>query len=89
MLNHTAMGTVYTAVPCLFLPMSAQAAIQNGYSVGFAWNIYVDDGTDIQIGDKLTWNSVTYLVRGRQPFTGLQLVSHLKISAETERTNGQ
>ncbi|MEB0287227.1 hypothetical protein QN355_11745 [Cryobacterium sp. 10S3] len=82
-------SSLYTAVPSLFLPMSAQAAIQNGYSVGFAWDIYVDDGTDIQIGDKLTYSGQTYIVRGRQPYAGLPIVSHLHLMAETEHANGQ
>ena len=87
--GRKSMATVQTAVPCLFLPMSAYAAIQNGYSVGFAWDVYAADGTDIQMGDKLTWNGVTYLVRGRQPYTGLPVVSHLRLTVETERSNGQ
>lgn len=83
------MTTVHTAIACLFLPMSPQAAIQNNYSVGTAWDVYVDDGTDIQIGDMLTWNSATYIVRGRQPFTGLPVVSHIRLAAVTEHANGQ
>jgi hypothetical protein len=78
-----------TGLPCLFLPMSAQAAVQNGFSVGFGWDVYVDDGTDIQIGDKLTFSGTTYIVRGKQPYTGLQLVSHVHLTAETEHANGQ
>lgn len=82
-------ATIATAVPSLFLPMSAQAAIQNQFSVGYAWDIYFNDGTDIQIGDRLTYNGQTYLVRGKQPYSGLQLVSYLHVSAETEHGNGQ
>jgi hypothetical protein len=73
----------------MFLPMSAQAAIQNSFSVGFAWDIYFNDGQDIQIGDKLTYNGQTYIVRGKQPFAGLPVVAHLHITAETEHANGQ
>lgn len=82
-------SSLYATVPSLFLPMSAQAAIQNGFSVGFAWDIYFNDGIDVQIGDKLTYSGQTYIVRGRQPYAGLPIVSHLRITAETEHANGQ
>lgn len=87
--GRKAYSTVQSSVACLFLPMSSVASIQNGYSVGFSWDIYAKDGTDIQIGDRLTWNGKTYLVRGKQPFTGFGRVSYLKVSAETERANVQ
>jgi hypothetical protein len=76
-------------VRCMFTPMSAQASVQNQFDVGFGWDVFFPDGTDVQIGDKLTWNGRTYLVRGRQPFTGYGRVSYLEVSAETEQANGQ
>ncbi|WP_427007193.1 hypothetical protein [Pseudarthrobacter sp. H2] len=81
--------SLYTGLQCLFLPMTAQAAVQNGFSVGFGWDIYFNDGTDIQIGDKLTFSGTTYIVRGKQPYSGLPLVSHVHLTAETEHANGQ
>jgi len=81
--------TLTTAVQCLFLPMTAQAAVQNGFSVGFAWDIYFLDGTDVKIGDRLTQNGQTYIIRGKQPYLNMPFVSHLHMTAETEHANGQ
>ena len=69
--------------------MSAQSAIQNSFSVGFGWDIYFADGADIQMGDKLSYGGQAYIVRGRQPFSGIPMASHLHITAETEHANGQ
>lgn len=79
--------TKYTGVSCLFLPMSRQAAIQNQFDVGSSWDIYFDDGVDIQVGDKLTFNGNKFIVNGRQPYSGLAWVSHLHVTAETENAH--
>ena len=83
-----AMQTNLSAVPCLFLPMSAQAAIQNNFEVGYGFTVYFEDGTDVQVGDRLTWNGTRYLVRGRQAYPGFDAISHLSISAESEHSSG-
>lgn len=80
--------TIASNVPSLFLPMSRQAAVQNQFDIGNSWDIYFDDGTDVQVGDRLTFNGTKYLVAGRQPFTGLGIVSHLHVMAQTEKANG-
>jgi hypothetical protein len=87
--GRKAYSPIAARVACLFLPMSTQAAIQNQFSIGYAWDIYFSDGTDVQVGDKLTYSGQTYIVRGRQPYAGIPLVSHLHITAETEHANGQ
>jgi hypothetical protein len=74
-------------LPCLFLPMSAYSAVQNGYTVGSAFNVYFNDGTDVQVGDKLTYNGQSYIVRGREVFTGIPVVSHIKVTAVTENAH--
>lgn len=79
--------TVATSVPSLFLPMSRQSAIQNQFDISNSWDIYFNDGTDVQVGDKLTYNGVKYIVAGRQPFSGLAWVSHLHIMAQTENAH--
>lgn len=87
--GRKAYATVAINVPCLALPMSAQAAIENGFSVGSSYDVYFSDGADIQTGDKLTVNGGVLFVRGRQPFTGLLApVSHLHVMATTEGANG-
>jgi hypothetical protein len=72
---------------CLFLPMSAYSAIQNGYTVGSAYHVYFSDGTDVQVTDKLLFNGQTYIVRGREAFTSIPVVSHLKIASVTENAH--
>lgn len=96
--RNTAIGTNgrkgFTAkasgLRCLFLPMSRQAAIQNGFDVGYTWDVYFDDGTDVKVGDRLVWNGTNYIVNGKQAFTGLAAaVNHVHLTATTENSNGQ
>lgn len=75
---------------CLFLPMSAQAAIQNGFDVGYSWDVYFEDGTDVRVGDRLVYNGGKYLVNGKRDFTGLAApVNHIHLLVTTENANGQ
>lgn len=83
------LAPVATDLPCLFLPLDRQAAIENGYSVGYAWDVYFDDGTDIQKGDRLTFNGRKYIVGGDRPFEHIPIVGHLHVIATTEDSNGQ
>jgi hypothetical protein len=69
--------------------MGAVAAVQNGFDVGNAWNIYFEDTTDIKVGDRVTANGLTLIVRGKPPYLNLPLVSHIQVSAETEYANEQ
>jgi hypothetical protein len=77
-----------SAVPCLFLPMSPEAAIRNNFEVGYGFNVFFEDGTDIRVGDRLIWNGTRYLVRGLQAYTGMPNVSYLGVLAETEHSSG-
>jgi hypothetical protein len=76
-----------TGVHCLFLPMSSYSAIQNGYTVGRTFDVFFDEGTDIQVNDRLSWNSGTYLVKGAELFAALPIVAHLKVTAVTENAH--
>jgi hypothetical protein len=76
-----------SSVRCLFLPMSSFSAIQNGFTVGSAYDVYFDDGTDVAVNDRLIWSGNTYLVKGVQRFTGLPTVSHIKVTAVTENAH--
>jgi hypothetical protein len=78
---------LYTGLSCLVLPMSAYASVQNSYSVGSAFEVYFKDGADVKVSDKLTYNGQTFIVRGREAFTGIPSVSYLKISAVTENAH--
>lgn len=82
------MSTNLTGVSCLFLPMSAYAAVQNGYDVANAWNVYFNDGIDVQVGDKLTFDGISYLVRGVKRFTSMPFISHMEVAATTENAHG-
>lgn len=81
------MSTLLPSVDCLFLPMSAYTAVQNGYDVGSAWNVYFNDGIDVQVGDKLTCSGNSYLVRGVRKFSGFPAVSHIEVAATTENAH--
>jgi hypothetical protein len=80
---------LYTNVPCLALPMSAVAAVQNGFDVGQAWTVMFNDGQDVKAGDKITVNGMSLIARGIKPFADLPIVGHVEVSAETENANGQ
>lgn len=77
------------AVPCTFIPMSAQAALSNQYSVGFGWDIYFNRGTDVRSGDVLTWNGVKYVVGGSMPYIDFPGLDHVHVTAQTESARVQ
>jgi hypothetical protein len=81
------MAAYLSSVPCLFLPMSNFSQIQNNFDIGTGWNVYFNDGTDVQVGDKLTFGGSSYLVRGSKAYTGLPMVSHLEIAAVSENAH--
>ena len=80
---------IATNVPCTFVPMSAKAAISNNYSVGFGWDIYFGEDTDVQSGDRLVWAGKGYTVGGSMPYLGFPGVSHVHVTAATEGSRGQ
>lgn len=95
--RNTALGTNgrhiptphLTGVRCAFMPMSAEAAVRNGFDVGFGWYVYAASSADILIGDRLTWNGETYIVKGKKPYLQFGGTSHIEFTAETEHANGQ
>lgn len=95
--RNTAVGTNgrkafqanLTGQRCMFVPMSAEAAIQYQYKAGYAWTVFFQDGTDVRVGDKLIWKGQNYLVKGKKPFTDYGIVSNLEVMVESENTNGQ
>ncbi|MEA9986251.1 hypothetical protein [Subtercola sp. RTI3] len=67
--------------------MSRTSAVQNGYDVGKAWDVYFDDGTDVQVNDRLSFNGENYIVKGRQVFSSFPAVSHIQVTAVTENAH--
>lgn len=80
--------SLLTNVPCKFRPLGAQASIQNNIEVGYGFSVVFEDGTDVQVGDRLIWNAANYLVKGRAALTGYGVVSYLRVVAESEHSNG-
>lgn len=81
--GRSQMQSLYTNVSCLVLPMNTTTAIENGFSIGRAYEIYFDISQDVQTGDQVSFNSDTYYVRLTQPFN-VALVGHIKAMAEME-----
>lgn len=86
--GRKSMQVVKANVSCLCLPMNAVAAIQNGFDVGTAWNIYFNETTDIQVGDRVVANNMAFIVKGKMPYLNLPIISHIQVSAVTENANG-
>lgn len=79
------MADVHTNVPCLALPMNNTAAVENGFEVGRAYDLYFEDGTDVKPGDKAVISTgITITIGVVQPFVGLAFVSHVKTMGEQE-----
>jgi hypothetical protein len=76
-----------TGVTCLFLPLSASAAISMGYDVNNTFRVFFEDGTDVVVNDRLTWNNNTYTVKGIEDYTGTDPVSHVEVFAVTENAH--
>jgi hypothetical protein len=81
--NNQSMQTIASSVPCLSLPMHHQTAIENGFSLGRAYDIYFDDSQDVRTGDKVVIGSESYVVKAVQPYH-MPLVAHLRCLTEQE-----
>jgi hypothetical protein len=64
--------------------MDAQTAVQSGFSIGKAWEVYFDSGQDIKSGDQLLVNGRKLNVTGIQPFE-TPLVGHVRALCSEER----
>jgi hypothetical protein len=73
-----------SAVPCTFIPMEAQAAIRNGFTVGKGYDVFFNDGADVQVGDRLVRDSQNYAVSAAMPYPGFGDVSHVHVLANLE-----
>ena len=77
------MATLATDVDCLSLPMNASTTIQNGFSLGRAYDIYFGEGQDVKPGDKIVVGSDSHVVRAVQDYK-LPLVGHVRALCEQE-----
>jgi hypothetical protein len=71
-----------TSVSCLCLPMSSSVTIQNGYSLGHAYDVYMDNGQDVKIGDQLRWKGLVLVVKVVRPYVDVGIVSHVALQCE-------
>jgi hypothetical protein len=77
------LNDLYTDVACLALPMGLSTAVNNGFSLGKAYDVFFADGQDVKPGDKLIIDGAGYLVKGVQPFI-LPTVGHVRARCERE-----
>lgn len=80
------VADLYTAVPCLALPMGLSTAISQGFSLGKAYDVFFGEGQDVKAGDKLVIGSDSYTVKGIQTFS-VPIVSHVRALCEQEVSN--
>jgi hypothetical protein len=86
--GRKSLTSYLSSVKCKARPMSPQASIQNGFEIGYGYTFIFQDGTDIQAGDRLIWNGVNYLVKGKPaPYAGGSL-AYIKVLAESEHASG-
>ena len=75
---------VASSVRATFIPMSSEASIRNGHSVGKAYDVYFSSGTDVKVGDRLKRDGQDYAVSAVIPFEGFGIVSHRQVIATLE-----
>lgn len=78
--DHMVMVEVATDVPCLILPMSATAALQNRYSPGRAYDAYFDAYADVKVGQRIRWNGREMYIGGIAPFEDDPDVAHKRFA---------
>jgi hypothetical protein len=64
--------------------MPSRYEIENGFSVGSAYDAYFLPGADIKTGDQLTWNGDKYNVRAVRNYTGVPSIAHKHVLATRE-----
>lgn len=74
------LAALYTGVDCLALPMDARRAVDNGYSVGKAWDVFFAVDQDVKVGDQITVLGRALIVQGVQPFA-VPDVGHTRVAA--------
>lgn len=72
-----------SAVECLVLPMAVSAAIENGFSIGRAYDVYFAEAADVAVGDRLVWSGNNFVVKFVQPFS-VPFVGHTRALCEQE-----
>lgn len=77
------MASLAADVACLFLPVGAQTAIDQGFSLGKDYDVFFAPGTDVKVGDKLSRNSKNYLVSYIQDFD-TAFAGHMHVLARQE-----
>lgn len=83
------MAPLYQGIRCIVMPMSTQAVVDNGFSVGQSFDAFFAASQDVQVGDKLTVDGRSYIVKGLQPYAGMSsAVDHVKAVVVTEKANG-
>ena len=63
--SYSSNGTI----ECHIQPMDAEASVLSGGAVGQSYKLYTETGVDLQVTDKITINSVVYIVKAEQDFT--------------------
>jgi hypothetical protein len=81
--GRRAMTELSTGVPCLAIPMSGAASVQNGFELGRGYDFYFNFGQDIKVGDKITWNGDSYTVSAREVYNN-PFVDHIHVIAKQE-----
>ncbi len=89
--RNTAVGTngrrslqaLYSAIPCLAIPMNAATTIQNSFEMGRGYDFYFSDGQDLKVGDKLSWSGDTYVVSAVQRYS-VPVVAHVHAMVKQE-----
>jgi hypothetical protein len=62
--NLSQSTTITSITSCYLRPLSETEASANGYQYGLAFSAIFETGTDVRQQDKITIESVTYLVQG-------------------------
>jgi hypothetical protein len=83
--NLSQSTTITTITSCYLRPLSETESSANGYQYGIAFNAIFEVGTDIRQQDKITIDSVEYLVKGTANHNrgfGTQYVKALLVKPE-------
>ena len=75
-------------VPCLITPMSAYAAVQNGYTPGRAYEAFFQPDTDVKVGQRITWKGKRLMIGGLSPYEEFLDVAHIRATCTEDLTTG-
>lgn len=79
----SSMQQLYTGIRCTRLPMNRTTAVELGFSLGKATNIYFDVGQDVRADDQVVIGGHTYSVGAVQAYN-MPLVGHTLAFCEEE-----